>query len=602
MKNIISLKKEQSLEKNRRRGYVSIALAAAVFVALSVIHLLNDAQDNILFCAFNEVVLSVLSVIMTVMMLKAGFLTALILNGIKAVAFAVKLSLTGSETEIYPLIFTVTVLICLIIFDIVFLNIDNSLKRVIEENSERSGLIKARQAADKKLEESSEIISNNAKELYHLAFFDQLTDLANRVKIKQEINNLIEKNVPFSVIFIGLDNFKAVNESKGHDAGDKVLTEVSSRLTMTVEKGDICGRLGGDEFVIISASHYTDEECSSYIDEIYRSFSACFFVDKGTGIYINASFGTSIYPKDGDTCSKLLKNADIALNKAKNDGKNRYVLFDRNMQIEIDYHNQISMLMPSALDNNDFYLVYQPQFYPDKKLRGFEALLRWRSPQLGNISPVSFIPIAEETDFIVKLGEWIINTACRKLAEITEQYDTDIKMSVNISSRQFKEKNFVKTVSRILLDNKVNSNQLELEVTESLLLNSLEDTAEMLTQLKRMNISVSIDDFGTGYSSLNYLRILPIDTLKIDKSFIDVINEDVNGKTIVDTIIHMAHTLGMTVIAEGVEYTEQLEYLQSRSCDCIQGFLFSRPLEGDDAVTLAAEYGTKKSEKLTSAK
>lgn len=572
---------------------ICILVSMTALIALTVWEFTSADANGSLFCLILELLITVISVLMTVSMRKTGFILSLLLNVARAGHAAVGMVIDGNGmNNVYRLIFSITVIAVTSLVYIVFSGINKRLSSVLRKNSECSELAAEAMEANRKVEESSKIIIKNERELFNLAFYDQLTSLANRTKIKNEITALIENNVPFSVIFIGLDDFKAINESKGHEAGDKVLAEVSGRIAVAADKNDICGRLGGDEFIIVSTSHYTDDDCKSYIRDIYRSFSSCFHVDDGLGVYVNASFGTASYPKDGNTCSKLLKSADIALNKAKNDGKNRYVLFDRNMQIEIDYHNQIAAHMRSALENNEFYLVYQPQFYPNKKLRGFEALVRWNSPHLGSISPVSFIPIAEETNLIVPLGEWILNTACRKLAEISKLCGGGIMMSVNVSSKQFREDDFVKKVNKALIDSGAKSSQLELEVTESLLLNSIEETAAMLAQLKRMSIKTSIDDFGTGYSSLSYLRTLPIDTLKIDKSFIDVINGDANGKSIVDTIIHLAHTLGMTVIAEGVEYAEQLDYLKSRSCDCIQGFLFSKPLCGSDVNALAMEYGS----------
>lgn len=601
LKNIISLWKKPSPEKRGKiLGVLNTVLALAL-MGLTFWEYLAGRENGTLFCMVMEFLVALGSVIMTVSTLTAGFVLSLAVNVARVGHYAAKVAAGGGIGNIqtaYGLIFSLTVISVVSLVYIILYRINSRLKPLLRENSERNELMRKAKAASKKAEESSIIIDKNEKELYHLAFYDQLTSLANRLKIKEEIVDLIARKTPFSVIFVGLDDFKSINESKGHDVGDKVLSEVSRRILLAADNNDVCGRLGGDEFVIISTTHYTDEECKTYVDEIYRAFAACFQVDGGLGIYVNASFGTASYPKDGDTCSKLLKSADIALNRAKNEGKNRYVLFDRNMQIEIDFHSRIATNMRSALENNEFYLVYQPQFFPNKKLRGFEALIRWNSPYLGNISPVSFIPIAEETNFITILGQWILETACKKLAEITELFGSDVIMSVNVSSKQFREKDFVKSVSKALLDSGANSGQLELEVTETLLLNSVEETAGMLTQLKRMNIKTSIDDFGTGYSSLSYLRTLPIDTLKIDKSFVDVIGEDVSGKSIVDTIIRLAHTLGMTVIAEGVEYSEQLDYLKSRSCDCIQGFLFSRPLEGDDVNALVMEYGKAESKQL----
>lgn len=598
LKNIISLWKTHSYEKSGRLLYAVDVVLAMALIVLTFLEYSAGPENDGLFCLIIEFTVALLSVIMTISTLTAGFALSLAVNAARVGHCTAKIGMGfGSERSFgeldnsYGLIFSITVIAVISLVYIYLFRINSRLKPLLKENSEYNKLAKEAKAANKRIEESSKIIDKNEKELYNLAFFDQLTTLANRVKIKEEIISLIESKTPFSVIFVGLDDFKAINESKGHEVGDKVLVEASKRIALAVDHDDICGRLGGDEFVIVSPSHCTNEDCCEYVEEIYRTFAACFHVDGGVGIYVNASFGTALYPKDGETCSKLLKSADIALNRAKNDGKNRYVLFDRNMQIEIDFQSQIATYMRGALENNEFYLVYQPQFFPNKKLRGFEALIRWNSPQLGSISPVSFIPVAESSNFISVLGQWILKTACEKLAEITEIYGSNVMMSVNISSKQFREKDFVKSVNKALLDSGANSSQLELEVTETLLLNSVEDTAAMLAQLKRMNIKTSIDDFGTGYSSLSYLRTLPIDTLKIDKSFVDVIIDDAGGKSIVDTIIKLAHTLGMTVIAEGVEYSEQLDYLKSKSCDCIQGFLFSKPLEGDDVNALVMEYG-----------
>lgn len=478
--------------------------------------------------------------------------------------------------------------VIVILYFVIFM-INASLKDVMKENSTHEGLVQAAESASMQAQRSEKIIHENEEELYHLAYFDQLTELPNRTSIKKRIAELIADKTEFKVLFIGLDNFKAINESKGHEAGDNVLVQVSRKLMGVVEEGDFLGRLGGDEFAVVTVKHTERADCQRYISRLSHIFSSCIYTDSGLGLYMNASIGMASYPEDGDTYSDILKSADIALNKAKSSGKNCYVLFDRSMQAEIDFHNRVSFLMRNALEKDEFYLVYQPQFYPNKQLRGFEALLRWHSPELGNLSPVAFIPIAEENGFILRLGQWILDTACKKLKEITDIYGSDVIMSVNVSSIQFSDRNFMKTVTKALNDSGADSSQLELEITESLLLNSIEETSAMLSAFKRMNIKVSIDDFGTGYSSLSYLRKLPIDTLKIDKSFIDVVTEDANGKNIVNTIINLAHTLNLTVIAEGVEYTEQLDYLKTQECDCIQGYLFSKPLDGNDIIALIQE-------------
>lgn len=579
-------------KQNTKFRYVVIAVCLLIYIGIVIADFTTQNRNTDIYTA--SPVRTVLVLIMTLMLCKAGYVISVILLAARAV-YASIMIVNGSHNANIPLLLSV---ICtavgITVLYFVLNRINEIIMPILDENAQNQVLKEEVIEAAERALESEKIINENEKELTRLAYFDQLTMLPNRTKIKVEMNTLIESQISFSVIFIGLDGFKTINESKGHDLGDEILTETAHRIDALKEAMDISGRLGGDEFVIVSTSHSEDGDCEDYIRRLNKAFEKPFANSSGAGIYVSSSFGLASFPRDGSTVSELLKNADIALNKAKNDGKNRYVLFNHNMQVEIDYHNHISMLMRSAMENDEFYLVYQPQFYPNKKLRGFEALVRWNSPELGNVSPVAFIPVAEETGLILTLGRKILKSACKKLKEISEIYGGDIIMSVNISSRQFAEKDFVRTVNSALIESGAKSDQLELEITESLLLSSVEETSETLSQLKRMSIKVSIDDFGTGYSSLSYLRTLPVDTLKIDKSFIDVISGDENGKNIVNTIITLAHTLKMTVIAEGVEYDEQLDYLKSQSCDCIQGFLFSKPLSSADVSELVRHYGENK--------
>lgn len=579
-------------KQNTKFRYAVTAVCLIAYIGIVILDFVADRENTEIYVT--SPVKTVLAIIMTLTLCKAGYLIAVTLFAARAIYAVVTAASGDAKASIALLVSALCTIAGITALYFVLSRINTVILPILEENSQNRGLIKEVREAYERAEKSEHIIDENKRDLMLLAYYDQLTKLPNRAKIKLEMNLLIESKTNFSVIFIGLDGFKTINESKGHDLGDDVLSETARRINELKEPTDLAGRLGGDEFVIISAAHSGDEDCENYIRRLNEAFGNPFVNESGTGIYINASFGMAAFPRDGSTVSELFKNADIALNKAKSDGRNRYVLFNRSMQIEIDYHNHISMLMRSAMENEEFYLVYQPQFYPNKKLRGFEALVRWSSPELGNVSPVAFIPVAEETGLILTLGRKVLRSACRKLKEITEMYGKDVIMSVNISSRQFSERDFVRTVNSALVESGANSSQLELEITESLLLRSVEETSETLSQLKRMNIKVSIDDFGTGYSSLSYLRTLPVDTLKIDKSFIDVIAGDENGKNIVNTIINLAHTLGMTVIAEGVEYDEQLDYLKAQSCDCIQGFLFSRPLVSEDVDALVKEYGDEK--------
>lgn len=564
--------------------YIIIAVCLALYIGIVILdYSTQNGSNNNNYSA--SPIRTVLALIMTLTLCKPGYVISVSLLTARAI-YAVVLIAGGDKTYVPLLVSMLCTIAGITVLYFLLNKINRLILPLLEENEQNHGLVKEVEDANERAKESERIIDENEKELIRLAYYDHLTKQPNKTKTKLQMSALIENRINFSVIFIGLDGFKTINESKGHDFGDEVLIETAQRIAALKEPSDILGRFGGDEFIVISIVHSEDDACEKYAEKLSEAFKKPFADNKGTEIYITASIGMASFPRDGSTVSELLKNSEIALNRAKSEGKDRCVLFNRSMQAEIDYHNQISMLMRSAMDNNEFYLMYQPQYYPNKKLRGFEALVRWKSPDFGNVSPVTFIPVAEETGMILTLGKRILKAACKKLKEISDVYGDDVIMSVNISSKQFAENDFVETVSSALEESGAKGEQLELEITESLLLNSVEETSEKLMRLKEMNIKVSIDDFGTGYSSLSYLRTLPVDTLKIDKSFIDVISGDENGKNIVNTIITLAHTLSMTVIAEGVEYNEQLDYLKSQSCDCIQGFLFSKPLISEDVDEL----------------
>ncbi len=597
MKKVIDIyKRIFSDEKPGIRYFIVIActvLYIGVFAAQ--IFYLND-KTNMEFTS--SPIRTVLMLIMTLTLCRLGYITALILSAAQGIIVAVLLIKKAPGVNLSQLIAIICAMVGISFLYFALKKINSFIYPIIVENSKHAGLVKAARDANIKVKESEKIIGENKKELARLAYYDQLTELPNRIKIKKDMELLIKRQTYFGIIFIGLDNFKAINESKGHDIGDKVLIESAKRISEVIEKGDILGRIGGDEFIIVTLRYSDKEDCEEYARKVAETFSPRFFEDTDKCLYVHASIGITCYPADANNVSDLLRNADIALNKAKHDGKNRFVAFNDQLHTEIEFRNQISMLLPYAIANNELKMVYQPQFFPNKRLRGFEALIRWNSEVLGYVSPVAFIPVAEETGYIIELGQWILKTACKKLKDLTDKYGKSVTMSVNVSAKQFREKDFVKTVAKVLNETGADSSLLELEVTESLLLNSVEDTAFMLNQLKHMNIKVSIDDFGTGYSSLSYLRSLPLDTLKIDKSFIDVVVEDSNGKSIVNSIIHLAHTLGMTVIAEGVEYNEQLDYLKTQACDCIQGFLFSKPLDSEAADLIVENYGVKQTENI----
>ncbi len=457
-----------------------------------------------------------------------------------------------------------------------------------ERNEELSTLYEELSASEEELKENYLRLSLSAEEnkkqqeiLEHMAYHDVLTNLPNRTLFMDRLT--IALGIPervsrrMAVIFMDMDNFKDVNDTMGHNIGDKLLKFISERLSQHIRKRATLARLGGDEFAVliqyIGSNHKIYEFC-----EGIRGILAEPFEFDGYLFNISASIGISLYPEDGSTAEELLKNADTAMYCAKNLGKNNVQFFQEEMRQGILRKITIEKSLRKALNTSGFELYYQPQISIDTgKVRAFEALLRWRDPELGNVAPLEFIPIAEDTGLIVPLGEWVLREACRQGVEWNGNGREDLIVSVNISTVQLKQANFVHMVKDILQETGFLPAHLELEITESLLINSFEQAVPMLKGLRDMGIKISMDDFGTGYSSLNYLRILPLNTLKIDKSFIQDINVRCLGEDLVSSIISLVHRLQIEVVAEGVETEAQLDYLVRCSCDNVQGYLLSKP-------------------------
>lgn len=317
-----------------------------------------------------------------------------------------------------------------------------------------------------------------------------------------------------------------------------------------------------------------------------NSFKSPFLL-KGELTYVSISIGIALYPKNGTSTNTLIKNADIAMYKSKETGKNKYSLFDQTMENELYRNTQILDALRGVIKNKEIYVRYQPQVnIVTGKIIGFEALMRINNAKLGNLSPTEFIPIAEESGLIIELGEWILHEACMFTHSLHEMNLPNYIISVNISSIQMNRPNFIHMIDRILKDTKLSPECLELEITESTIVSSIKGTIDLLKNLNQLGVRISLDDFGTGYSSLNYLTNMPINTLKIDKSFIDNINSNCKDSFIAETIIQLAHNIDLNVIAEGVEYTEQLDILKNKNCDVMQGYLFSKPLLPEELLTL----------------
>lgn len=434
----------------------------------------------------------------------------------------------------------------------------------------------------------TEILSQKEK-LNNLAYFDSLAGIPNRSMVLRKMQFIINlsklENIRFVLVFIDLDDFKKINDSLGHATGDDFLLAVVSRICSVIDKNDLLGRIGGDEFALLIQRPLKDDEIVEYIESIKISLNQPFQVGNFV-LNTSASFGVSVFPDDGQTSDELLKNADMAMYKVKSSGKNDINFFNKELKEMILKKIDLENNLRSAQDYNEIYIVFQPQYTANtKKLRGFEALVRWDSPKLGLITPNTLIPIAEETGIILSLGEWILKNACIKFKEISSNLNDDVILSVNISTIQFMKPTFVDMVKRVLSETNFDPCKLELEVTESVFISSAEYAAKIFEKLKGIGIQIALDDFGTGYSSLSYLNKLPIDILKIDKCFIEELNHSNTRKQIVGDLINLMHKMNIAVVAEGVETEKQLNYLNEHNCDFIQGFLWGKPLSETELKT-----------------
>ena len=447
-----------------------------------------------------------------------------------------------------------------------------------------------REQHDQLVNYTNQIIEKEQK-LHSLAYYDILTNLPNRTMFMEHVDLMIEvlsKHAnTFYIVLIDIDSFKNINDTMGHLVGDQYLLFASEHLKNSLKNGDILGRIGGDEFALVITRDLSKAELQTELESIRSNFLNPFYFNN-VPIRLSASIGVSVFPKDGSSTSAMLKSADMSLYKAKANGKNNIQFFEPSMMEELIQRANIEYHMLQAIEKEEFYLLYQPQYDAVKKtIRGFEALVRWNSKELGFLSPAMFISIAEETKLIIPLGEWILRTACQMFHSLQMKYSlTQQVIGVNISAIQLMDSNFIDMVKNILLETGLNPSSLELEITESVAIESFQFTVDALNDLKKLGIRIALDDFGTGYSSLNYLKILPIDILKIDKSFIDDLSSVDERIPIVGDIISLAHNLNMETIAEGVEHDHQLSYLDKYSCDYIQGFLFREPLPEEELDAL----------------
>lgn len=439
----------------------------------------------------------------------------------------------------------------------------------------------------KKLESD---IKEKEKEILKLAHYDILTELPNRLLLREYVHRIVQQNdrndYYGALLFIDLDHFKTVNDTKGHGAGDLVLIETAKRISNVIRQRDMVSRQGGDEFVVLINTCETDKEvavnhASIVAKKILAELQKPYLIME-YDFRLSASIGIALFVNDEHSIDDLMKYADSAMYNAKANGRNTYNFFDPALQKMIEAKARMIDRLRKAIENNSMVLYYQIQVLANSRQHvvGVEALLRWNDPEYGMISPGEFIPIAEESGLIVPLGEWIIREGMKqlKLWE-SDPIKKEWRISINVSSKQFEKNNFVAMMKSIIGEYTINPEKLRLELTESLLIKNTQEALNKINHLKEIGLSLSIDDFGTGYSSLSYLKQLPIDELKIDQSFIRDLTNDTNDVIIVETIISIGQKFGLDVIAEGVETQEQYEQLLSMGCNHFQGYLFGRPVE-----------------------
>lgn len=445
-------------------------------------------------------------------------------------------------------------------------------------------------------------VNHRTAYIRYQAEYDSLTDLPNRLLALNSLSDLIElakeQRHNIGVLFLDIDDFKKINDTLGHEIGDKLIVEVSRRLKASMRQTDMVSRLGGDEFIILLRELHDPSESIPIIRKVINCFNDSFALE-GRDLILTVSIGIAIYPDHGSSPSELLRNADTAMYSAKRDGRNTFSFFTKEMSDRVSRQLLLEEFMHGALERGEFEIYFQPKVsVREKSIIGFEALLRWNNPQLGSISPFEFIPVAENNGLIIPIGRFVLENSLKILKEWQQRFDDNLSLAVNLSPRQFRDPELVNFIETTLKSHQVNHERLELEITEGVLLSGQQHIKESIRKIKSLGVKLAMDDFGTGYSSLSYLRSYPFDTLKIDREFIRDITQDKSDRELAIAAISMAHSLKLVVVAEGVETQEQLSLLASQRCDIAQGYLFSCPLPSSEMETLIENWKGK-SENIT---
>lgn len=418
------------------------------------------------------------------------------------------------------------------------------------------------------------------------AHIDALTRVPNRIafqrRLAEEFARIENGKNALTVLFLGLDRFKTVNDTAGYATGDSVLQATAQRLTSLVSGNNLVARLGGDEFGVLLTDVSEPETAAGFAQNVLELLAEPYSLAEGR-FQVYASIGIAVVPSDGQDAESLLKNARLAMYQAKELGRNGYQFFSAETHARAAYRQMLQVNLAQALERGEISVHYQPQFdLAQDRLIGMEALMRWTSLGLGKVSPDKFIPVAEESDLILRLGDWIMLNACRQARAWQQAGYPELRLAVNVSGRQFRQPGFAERVADILQESGLPAHCLELELTESCLVDRPDDVRRILEHLRRLGVHIAVDDFGTGYSSLSYLKMFPLNRIKIDRSFVRDLDKDADDAAIVTAIIAMAHSLGMSVLAEGVETEQHLAFLRTRNCDEVQGFYHSRPLPAEE--------------------
>lgn len=458
---------------------------------------------------------------------------------------------------------------------------------IITKNGEQLGAVAVmHDISDRKAAEQA---------IEHLAYYDSLTQLPNRHFLLERLKGALRNNEisgrQGALLFIDLDNFKSLNDTLGHNLGDLLLQQVARRIVDCLRQDDIVARIGGDEFVVLleditDSPELIEKNITAIANKIIDAFTSAFEL-KGYEYYSTPSIGITLFDGRRESADDLLKRADIAMYQAKAAGRNAIRFFNPQMESMVTMRAAMESELRTAVDKREFTVHYQPQVDTRKGVYGIEALVRWQHPQRGLVSPADFIPIAEETGLILPIGDMVLELACQQLSEWSEQPGYgELSISVNVNAHQFRHPDFVDRMSELMRSHAVKPDSLKLELTESLLLENIEEAVTKMNQLRAYGIGFSLDDFGTGYSSLAYLKRLPLEQIKIDRSFVRDVLRDENDAAIIRTIIALGGSLGLEVIAEGVETEAQREFLVTNGCSCYQGYLFSRPLAIEQLLKL----------------